>query len=42
MTFKIFDDDEEYYKDLKEFMLNNYDIYISRCIYDIDENIIIK
>ena len=42
MTFKNYDDDEEFYKDLKEYMMNNYDVYISRCIYDLDDDIIIK
>ena len=42
MTFKNCDDDEEYYKEFKEYMMNNYNVYISRCIYNIDENIIIK
>jgi hypothetical protein len=41
MTFKNFDDDEELYKDLKEYMMNNYDVYISRYIYDLDDDIII-
>ena len=26
MTFQIFDDDEEFYKYLKEYMMNNYDV----------------
>ena len=42
MTFKNFTDDEEYYQDLKKYMMINHDIYISRVIYDIDDDVIIS
>lgn len=42
MSFNNYINDDEYYYDLKEFMIKNFDVYISRSIYDIDENLIIK
>ena len=42
MTLNYFLDDEDYYNDLKEFMIKNFDVYISHQIYNVDENLIIK
>ena len=42
MGFNNYIEDDEYYKDLKEFMINNFDVYITHHIYNIDENLIIK
>ena len=42
MTYNNYIEDDEYYNDLKKFMIKNFDVYISRSIYDIDDNIIIK
>ena len=41
MTYNNYLDDDEYYKELKIFMMNNYDIYISRHIYDLADDVII-
>ena len=42
MTLNNYIDDDEYYKDLKKFMIKNFDVYISHHIYDIDDDLIIK
>lgn len=34
--------DDEYYKYLKKYMIDEYDIYISPTIYSISDNIIIS
>ena len=39
MTFKNIIDDDEYYKELKKYMIINHDVYISRFNYNIPESI---
>lgn len=42
MTLNNYIDDVEYYQNLKEFMIKNFDVYITHTIYNIDDNLIIK